>query len=441
MFEIKALSLFSDLDLKVVGDFYFPLLGARATALYSLLREEERGEIKNHQSLFDKTLLSPGEWKSACEALEAVGLLKTYRSLGKGFQYFIYCLYAPKSPSEFLSDPLFYGTLRKTMKDDTIRGLAKKYSVDALPSEQFEDISFSFQAYFHPDISFGDNLSPLSSGSITSSEARLGFDLNIFDNSFASHGFPGSALSNEEILRIAKIATLYDLSEEAMGDIAFAHFDERKKKGETIDFASLTKEARESIRFQYLRRSKTTSSLSNEDPSSFANTVRLMDTLSPSSFLLHLQKGHKPASSDLKILEEVNVEMGLSSPATNALILYVLTKNGNVLSRAFVTKVAASLVRAAPATALDAMNFLASKPDFSGSVVLGENGLSFVPAPESKDTTLKVDNIKKEIKGINLSNNKEEPDKVKSKENKDDPSFEELVDFFSGEGVKQWKKR
>ena len=50
--------------------------------------------------------------------------------------------------------------------------------------------------------------------------------------------------------------------------------------------------------------------------------------------------------------------MGLPNSVANALVLYVLTKNKNILSKKLTEKIGASLVREGVTTALDALNYL-----------------------------------------------------------------------------------
>ena len=83
-----------------------------------------------------------------------------------------------------------------------------------------------------------------------------------------------------------------------------------------------------------------------------------MESLSPKEFLTILQGGASPASSDLRLIEDLSANFHLTPGVINALIDYVLTVNNNVLSRAYVEKIAASLAREGITTVLDAMNYL-----------------------------------------------------------------------------------
>ena len=75
----------------------------------------------------------------------------------------------------------------------------------------------------------------------------------------------------------------------------------------------------------------------------------------PASWLAVLQNGHKPADSDLKILESLSLNLGLPNPVINALVDFVLQKNDNILSKAYIEKIGAALAREGVKTSLDAM--------------------------------------------------------------------------------------
>ena len=78
----------------------------------------------------------------------------------------------------------------------------------------------------------------------------------------------------------------------------------------------------------------------------------------PASWLAVLQNGHKPADSDLKILESLSLNLGLPNPVINALVDFVLQKNDNILSKAYIEKIGAALAREGVKTSLDAMTCL-----------------------------------------------------------------------------------
>jgi replication initiation and membrane attachment protein len=367
LFETRAESLFSSRDQDYLLDFYTPLIGIKAVALYEALLAEESPESHAHETFLSKIQFSVGEMVAALNALEAVGLVATYYQKGEKFNNFVYCLYAPKTPKEFLDNVLFVGTLRKYLDNDKIDALAKKYALLPPPSD-FENVSESFRDYFAPD--FDDptyqESTPTTGGRKTGA-IQTGFDKNAFLKALLAKDprVKETTFSAEEYVKLARLAALYSYSEEAMADFVYPHLYFGKEAGNRIDFYGVEKEAKESLRFAYLHPAPAKSSEVHDD-GALARTIRAMDNLTPVEFLSKLQKGNKPASSDLALLEELTVEMGLSAPLCNALVFYVITTKDGQLPAKYAEKIAASLMRKGIETSLDAMNyFSAGKKTYS----------------------------------------------------------------------------
>ena len=74
-------------------------------------------------------------------------------------------------------------------------------------------------------------------------------------------------------------------------------------------------------------------------------------------FLRHKYHGGKPTARDLKLLEKLIVDLELSPAVVNVLVDYVLRKNNNRLTDAYVETIAAQWKRAGLKTAQEAMEF------------------------------------------------------------------------------------
>jgi replication initiation and membrane attachment protein len=359
IYEVRPLSLFTSLDEKVVVDLYEPLIGAKAVAVFFSLLAEEPGVISKHADLYAKTQLAPGEWLAAVTALEAVSLVETYRGSADHYAYYCYCLYAPKSPKDFFDNALFAGTLQKYLGAEKCDALSKKYAIGFEAPKDFEDISESFVDFFAPDFSDPSYAAGLrSSGAQRTLEAKVGFDRNVFLKRLLEKDprFTPYSLTKEEMLKVERLSGLYSYEEGTMADLVSDHYVFQKNAGKRLDYAGLSKDCADSIKLGYQKIQAPRKSEIHGD-SSWANSIRSMESLTPVEFLTGLQKGNKPAKSDLLLLNELTVEMGLSAPVCNALIFYVLTKNDNVLSARLAEKIAGSLVREGIVTAIDAMNY------------------------------------------------------------------------------------
>lgn len=366
LFEIRPQSLFSSRDSDYLYDFYAPMIGLKAVSLFFALLHEAPGETISHEAFLSKNQSSIGEMVASLSALEAVGLVASYEKKGDKFAYFIYCLYAPKTPKEFFDNVLFIGTLRKYLDNDKINALAKKYALLPPPSD-FEGVSMSFRDYFSPDYSDPTYQAPSpTSGGRKTGAIQTGFDKNAFLKAILAKDprFSLDSFSSEEMVKIARLAALYSYTEEAMASFVYPHYRYSASVGSRIDFAAVNAECVDSLRFTYLH---PTPALSSEvhDDSALARVIRMMDSSSPVEFLSKLQKGNKPAPSDLQLLEELTVDMGLSAPVCNALVFYVISTKDGQLPNKYAEKIAASLIRKGILTSLDAMNyFSAGKTSF-----------------------------------------------------------------------------
>ena len=84
--------------------------------------------------------------------------------------------------------------------------------------------------------------------------------------------------------------------------------------------------------------------------------VYTFETTSPYNFLKSKYNGSKPTSRDLKLIEDLMVDVGLKPGVVNVLIDYALRVNNNKLNKAFVETIAGQWKRLNIETAEGAMN-------------------------------------------------------------------------------------
>jgi replication initiation and membrane attachment protein len=362
LFEIRQESLFSSRDEDYLFDLYTPLVGLKGVAFFLAMLHCEQGVTYSHEDFLSKAQSSIGELSQALPALEAVGLVSSYLKKGEKFNYFVYCLYAPKTPKEFFDNILFIGTLRKYLDNDKIGAIAKKYSL-LPPPEGFANVSESFRIYFSPNLNDAVyQQGTLTSGGHSSGVVSTGFDKNAFLRSLLSLDprYSEGSFSKEEMVKIARLSALYSYSEEAMAGFVKDHFEFAAPLGQRLDYPGLSQTAQDHLSFSHLHSDGSVASSSSavHGDSGLASVVRSMDKLTPTEYLSRLQHGNKPAPADLRLLNELVVDMGLSQGACNALVLYMVANNNGILSKAYMEKIAGGMVRANLSNALDAMNYL-----------------------------------------------------------------------------------
>ncbi len=360
LLEVRPQSLSSTEDYKYLLDLYAPILGVKAIGVYFALSNLEAGEVISHQAFFSRNQLSSGEFISALAGLEAMGLLQTFKKSEQEFQLYCYCTYSPRSPKEFLGNELLSGTLVKYIGESAVEQISKKYQIENAP-EDFENVSQTFQGFFSPDLSdpiYGE--SARDTGGRKLGRINTGFDRNAFMKALRvlDPRFTFDSFTKVEFVKIARISALYNYEESAIAGFVREAFLFNKPLGERLNAKHLSKLAEDNYKYSYLRKAPSKSSEAHGD-TELARSIRQMETLTPIEFLSKLQKGNKPAKPDIDLINTLTIEMGLSSPVCNALILYVTTTNNNTLPATFTQKVAGSLVREGVETVVDAINYFA----------------------------------------------------------------------------------
>ena len=108
-FEISIPHFLSAHERQLITLFYQPLTGLEAISLYYTLwaeGEDVSNSTFNHYHLMNVLDMPIGKVFEARIALEAIGLIRTYRKDTADGRYFIYELIRPLDAQSFFQDPL-----------------------------------------------------------------------------------------------------------------------------------------------------------------------------------------------------------------------------------------------------------------------------------------------------------------------------------------------
>ena len=360
IFEIRKTSLISNNDYEYALDLYAPIIGIKNVSIYFALIAEEANIQKPHTEFLAKYGISAGDLARALSYLEGIGLIKTYQKTLEEKHVFLYCIMAPRTPAEFFDNELLHGTLRSFVGVKGCRKIAEKYATVPF-DEQFEDISEAFVDVFHLDLSNASMLQTPKTTNRVLGNLELGFDTNVFFetlkqvNPFIKKAY----ITGKEMERVSRIAALYHYEESTMASFVAESYVPSRVIGKRINFDHLDQLTMENNKYEYLHKESvkpTNSEIRGNAPT--ARVIRLMDRTPTLEFLVMLQRGNKPADSDVRLINTLVADMGVPQSVANALILYVLKIKEDALSSGYVTKLGASLVRAGITNALDAMNYL-----------------------------------------------------------------------------------
>ena len=144
-YTIVNKTIITEEDKKNIIALYQPIIGPIAVSLYFTLLNDLSilDYISNdytHYHLMVTMSCSLDTIKKARESLEAVGLLKTYYKEGE-IDTYVYELYSPLSPKEFLSSPIFNVTLYNNIGKKEYEYIKTQYSLPKVDLKEYEDIS------------------------------------------------------------------------------------------------------------------------------------------------------------------------------------------------------------------------------------------------------------------------------------------------------------
>ena len=362
-YEIRLASIVSNVDKDVLVELYQPIIGSTATILYLTLLKQKRNEEDEStysiQSLINVMQSDPNALTSAKHFLEAVGLLRTYEKSSENGRYFIYVLYAPKSPKDFFDDVLFKGLLIQAIGEKEAKKLSFNYKVNLTIEEGFKEVSASFVEVFHPDYDdpsfrkeFGNDLVGHDAG-----RERIKFDSDAFFLYISEHSqINPSAITKKEIKELSRLAALFGLNEKQMAWIVCDEYNPNEHPH--LNFDRIKYKAQEEVKFKLIKTKARAKPSEIKSETDLAKKVQLMEQTAPSDYLSLLLNNTPPSMSDLNTLYKLSIGYKLGNGIINAIVEYVMIKNNNRLSYMMCDKLGSILVSKEIETTLDAMNEL-----------------------------------------------------------------------------------
>ena len=338
---------------------YEPIMGPLAVSLYlTLWRDLKNNSFKseeyNHHHLMCLMKLDLKSIKEARCALESLGLLKTYVKKGDIYSY-VYELYSPMSPREFLNHPVLNVVLYNNIGKMEYEAIKKSYEKKSMSLSEYEDITSSL------------NMTFVSSNVLPEVDATERVKQNIqaknvidFDMLIAS--IPKDILNEKAFNKrtrelIENLAFAYNLDTIKFSEIIRNVINERG----FIVAEELRKLARNY--YTYHNNGKLPTLVYKEEKTGILENMSKRDKIiyvfentKPYDFLKSKYHGVTPTNRDLKLLETLCCDLNLKPAVVNVLIDYVLKKNDNKLNKNFVETIAGQWVRSGVKTAREAMS-------------------------------------------------------------------------------------
>ncbi len=360
-YKVVNRTILSEVDKENLLYFYAPVIGPLAVYLYLLLwqdlQKNSESEYYLHHRLMNILKCNAKTLKEAREALEAVGLVKTYVK-EENVLIYIYELYSPLSASEFLTHPILNTVLYNALGDEEYKILEKKYAKKKYNYDGFVEITRKMDEVFKVE-------NMVSSPNIkekVNSEIKLtsSIDYDMIASSIPKNALSDKAFNKKTKELIDNLSFIYNLDTLKMIELIrkslneFGMIDKDELRVSAQKYYELAKGSLPTIVYrtqpEYLKKATGDTTLRGK-------IITMFENISPYDFLKAKNKGAAPANKDLRLVEHLLVDLKLTPAVVNVLLDFCLRKNNNKLTNSYVETIAAQWKRADLKTAEEAMLF------------------------------------------------------------------------------------
>ncbi len=358
-------TILGNIDHKILFLLYQPILGSTAVSLYHTLwsyldSTETNSNEWTHHHLMTCMRMKLNDIEEAREKLEAIGLMKTYQKKGN-VNHYVYTLFSPLTPFEFMNNPILSTTLYRNIGDTAYKKTMEYFKIPSLNLRDYEEVTMSFKDVFEStNLSYVEQLeleTKSKKTAVLEVESRL--DLESIFAMIPEDLFSKKSVTKEMRHLLHKLGFIYQFNEEQMCELIRNSLNERNG----IDKTVLKNNCRKYYQFEnngklpslifrnqpeYLRKPV-------GDQSKKAKMIYQFETTSPYDWLCSKYNGVRPSRSDLKLLEYLLLDMDLKPGVVNVLIDYVLKINQNKLTKGFVETIASQWAKSKVETVEGAM--------------------------------------------------------------------------------------
>ena len=355
-------TILTDADRKYLISFYEPIIGHLAISLYLVLindLEESKGVSRDftHHHLMSLLKTPLQVLKEAREALEATGLLKTYFKKGDVNNY-IYEIYSPLSPSEFFNHPILNIVLYNNIGATEYEYLKKQYQKLKVDTKEYIDITRKLDDVMESGINVPTM--DVRERSINDIEVKDQVDFDLILSSIPKGIINEKVFTKKTKELINDLAFIYKIDTLKMIELVRSVLNEYGM----IDKDNLRINARKMYQFNngtlptLIYRSQPEYLKSPVgDNSMRGKIIEMFEKLNPVDFLKNKYGGAKPTNRDIKLIENLIIDLEMPPAVVNVLLDYVLRKNNNKLATNYIETIAGQWKRAGLKNASEAMDF------------------------------------------------------------------------------------
>ena len=388
-------TILTEIDKKIIISLYEPIIGPIAVSLYlTFWADLDKLEIMSkdftHHHLMTILKSKLTDIENARKSLEAVGLLKSYIKRNDNINEYLYELYSPLSASEFLNHPVLSILLLNNIGENEYNIILNNYKKHNFSKNDYEEITSSMNETFKSvnENVFEENIRNTKKLGINIASS---IDFELLESTLPKGLVTSKTFNKKTKDLINQLAFIYNIDSVKMSEIIRLVIDEygiiNKDKLRSATRKNYEYNNNGSLPTIVYRTQPDYLKSPSGDLSNRGRMIHVFENTKPYDFLKSRNKGIKPTSRDLKILEHIAVDFDLPPGVVNVLVDYALLVNNGKLNNAYMEAIASTWSRKGIKTVEDAMN-LAEKGHKKNVKVVKEtkNNVNInVPAWMDKD--------------------------------------------------------
>ncbi|MDX5981617.1 DnaD domain protein [Exiguobacterium profundum] len=338
---------------------YQPVIGVKALALYQTLWSELKpGKMKSnymsHSALCEMLEFSINELMDSLFRLEAIGLVRTYKTKDARLTQYVYQLRVPLAPHTFLNDGLLSSFLFYKVGEVRFKQLQGRFTIDPLPAgivevtkdfnEVFDVKGVNHRAFTQKNYEKPDR---------AKIEINYSFDMEIVKK---LTNFPVGFFTKKLDETITKLAYVSQLDEETMAEMLKEYFvheaylplsEQEKRDGCRQMVLQLKKKQTRH------RKEKTVEHAKIEEVD--LHKPEVMESAHPHQYVTSLRKTSRLSNTDEQIIINLVDTIGLAPHLINALFYHLVIVEKKEINNGLVTTVATNWKSSGYSTVVEAL--------------------------------------------------------------------------------------
>lgn len=374
-FEIRLPHTLTPTDRQLITLFYQPLTGAEPISLYlTLWAEAEHIERTQQTHYYLMNVLSApiGKIFEARIALEAIGLLRTYRKQNEDNRSFEYELVCPLDAQSFFADPLLSMFLFSKIGEQAYRKLRQRFCKPMKELADYTEVTRSFMDVYTP---VHTNVPKEFQLELTENAQSKEypfyfeqFDFHLLQAGLSEQLVPSSALTLEVRESISKLAYLYHLTPLDMQKVVILALNddlkisqERLRKA-AADFYKLTV-SKEPPQIGKIMSQRVADKQELTGATKEQELQQYLETTPPIQVLRDINNGKEPLPASIQLAQSLVLQHGMPVGVVNALLEYVMLTTDMKLPKKYVETIADHWIRKNVKTAKEAIELARQEHD------------------------------------------------------------------------------